>query len=316
MAYTPIDPLGLRHGLAGNSSLYETLWDNHIQIYESGGPGIADWFFSETISDGITNTLIFTWRVRGNLDQQVVRTRVYAESTGGTTTVYVSSGGVTASQSVTVAGWYTLNVTPPVTGVAVFEMRVTIPVAAVFTLTRIQSRLVEDSPAAGQRPSRYTRADSADIFAADEPVTSERMGRLLAGPVRIAQSHPRCVASHIVRTNLSGGAKSTGKWQGYNSTSWQTVGFLTIPRVSMRARRYVLDAFTMETTTDGSSADIVIGGIEWSLRNLGGTSGKWHSIEIELAPGPHEIRVAALPGASNYIRIPTFQAWRGKAVYP
>lgn len=316
MAYTPIDPLGLEHGLAANATVYQTLWGNHNEMYENDGSyPILDRTFNETISAGLTDSKLFTWRVRGNLDLNVIRTRVYAESTAGTTTVYVKCGGVSSSASVTAAGWYEINVTPPVSGVATLEMSVTTPGGVTFTLSRWQCRLVGSSP--GTRlASGGARLDSVGMYAANEPINSEHVGRMLAFPVYTARSHMRCVSSHVSRLALTGGAKAIPRWQGYDSTSWETIGFLTIPRVSTRARPYVLDAFTMETTTDGSSVDIVIGGVEWRLRNLGGTSGTWHTTELELGPGPHEVRVSGLPGSSNYVRVASFQAWRGRVTYP
>lgn len=316
MAYTPLDPLTLRPGLAGNASAYGTIWENHNELYAADSVPVADWAFAETIADGVTALPIFRWRARGNADLWTVRTRVYAESTSGTTTVIVSCGGVSTSAAVTTAGWYTLDVVPPVSGVASLELAVTIPGGATYTMTRVQCALVGAAPTAGTLPSRFARRDTSDVYGANEPVNSEHVGRLLAGPVCVARSHPRCVASHVVRLALSGGAKTIRNWQGYNSTSWDTVGHLRIPRVSERARPYVLDAYTLETTADGSEVDIVIGGVEWRLRNLGGATGTWHTATIDLPRGPHDVRVVARSGASNYVRVATFQAWRAREVYP
>lgn len=316
MAYAPQDPLALRPGLAANASAYQTIWDNHNEVFLGNDRAVAEWAFAETIADGVTALPIFRWRVRGNADLWTVRTRVYAESTAGTTTLIVSCGGVSTTASVTAAGWHTLDIVPPVSGVASFELAVTIPGGATFTLTRVQCRLVAAAPGSGQLASRFTRLDTSDTYAGNEPVNTEHVGRLLAGPVRVAQTHPRCVATHVVRLALSGGAKALRNWQGYNSTSWDTIGVLRIPRVSESARPYVLDAYTMETTADASEIDIVIGGVEWQLRNLGGTTGAWHTTTLSLAPGPHDVRVVARPGASNYVRVATFQAWRARAVYP
>lgn len=313
MPYSPVDPLGLIQGLTPTADPFADLWAEHNDIYAEDAP-IIDHVFFETVPDGATNSKLFTWRVRGNYDLHPIVVRIYAEATGGTATLIATCGGVTDTASVTVAAWHTLTLTPTVSGVAVVEIAYTAPAACDLAITRFQCRIDSDAPGI-RLASGFVRRDSGDTHAVDEPIASEHMTRLLGGPIHVARNFPRCVGSHVVRRTLAGGAKSVGNWQGYNSTAWESVGLLEIPRVSTRPRPYVIDVFTSETTEGASQAEITIGGIDWVITDLGGTSGKWHTRTINLSPGPHTVRASVLPGASNYARICTFQAWRARESY-
>lgn len=316
MAYDPVDPLDLRNGLLGTATPYSGLWTAHNEVYAADAPSIVEFPFFESLPDNVTAQRVFVFRIRGNYDAHPITVRVYAESTAGTSTIIATIAGVSDSESITAAGWYTMSITPVVTGIVACEIAITVPIGATLSLTRVQAYTVPPTPAAGVRPSRFTRGDSAIIYTADEPVASEHVTRLLGGPVRLAQTAPRCVAHHVVRTTLAGGAKSIGNWQAYDTSAWTLCGMMRIPRVSTRVRPYVLDVFTTGTDAAAGRAEITIGGIPWRLDELGGSAGMWHELELELGAGPHDVRVSALPNASSYVRVPTFQAWRGRRSYP
>lgn len=315
MAYVPIDPTALKLGLLGTSTTYQTIIGNHAECYENSEPPIFDIRFAESVPSNITDTLWLTWRLRGNQDLLPVKLAVYAESVDDTSVLTFRVGGESATANITAAGTYTLTVTPAVAGPVVCSLSVTVPALATLSIAQVQSRLSASSgPAAGLLPSGYTRVDSVGVYAANEPVSSEHVSRWLAGPVAVARSRPAAVATHIVRVVAPATAKSYRNWHAYNSTEYTLVGRLVIPRVSQRVRRYVLDAYTLESV-GGGKAEVTIGGIEWSLPDLGGAAGKWHELELDLPPGPHDVRVAIQAGTGNAARMTTFQAWRARRLY-
>lgn len=315
MAYTPVDPTTLNHGLLGNDTAYSTLAGNHNEVYENDDCPVVDFIFAESLPANQTDLRVFTWRVRGNRDLRTIRTRIYAVSTTADSTVTVTVGGVSSSQTVSsVAGWFEYNITPAVGGMTTAMVSITTGATSVLTITRVTCRFVAGSP--GTRlASGFTRLDSVGLYAANEPVASEYVSRFLAGPVYVARERPRCVMSHVVRTNLAGGSKSVGNWQAYNTTSWELVGFGRVPECATRTRPYVVDLFTLETTSGASQAQVVIGGFQTSLTDLGGSTGKWHTFGVDLSPGPHDFRVSLYSGTGNYVRVAACQVWRTQEVW-
>lgn len=309
MAYVPIDPADLYGGLLGTATAYQTLAGNHNEQYENSGTPLWDVLFAESLPDSVTDQRTWTWMLRGNRDLLTVRVRVYAESTSGTSDLILRVGGTSATTSVTSADWYTLNVTPVVAGPVVCSLSITVPGGATLTVTRMQCRLVAATPAAGTLASGYTRIDSTDIYAANGPIASEHVSRFLHGPIYIARDRPLCPALHLVRADAPTVGKTFRNWHNYNTANADVVGRLRLPRCSSRARRFVVDAFTIESGS-GGTAELTIGGIELAMSAMGGTSGTWHSWELDLPPGPHDIRAAVTPGVGNAARIATMQVWR------
>lgn len=312
MAYTPVDPTTIRHGLLGTSTVYSTLAQDHNEVYENDGAPVVDFIFFESLPANETDLRVFAWRVRGNRDLLPIRTRVYADSAVADSTITVTIGGVSASQTITAAaGWYEFNVTPSVGDVTTAMLSITTGATSVLTISRVTCRVAPSTPGA-RLASGFVRVDSVNFYAANEPVASEHVGRMLAGPVYVARERPRCVLSHVVRTRLAGGAKSIGNWQAYNSTSWELIGNGRVPKCASRSRPYVVDLFTMETTAGASQAQVVIGGFQTSLTDLGGPTGRWHTFEVDLSPGPHDFRVSLYSGTGNYARVAACQVWRTK----
>jgi len=316
MAYVPIDPTtDLYAGIRGTATAYQTLWGNHNEIYENSSTPIFDLLFAESLPDSLTDVVVFTWRMRRNRDLMPVRLRVYAESSPTSSTLTFRVGG--ASTTATVAGaaaWYELNVTPALAGPVVCSLSVTTPASETLTLTRLQCRLVSSSPAAGLLASGYSRLGSADMYATSAAVASEHVTRLLAGPVCVARDRPAAVAYHIVRAHAPTTGKALRNWHSYNTTNAELVGRLRVPRCSTRSRRYIVDAYTIESS-GGGSAVITIGGVDLEIPSMGGTSGAWSTWELDLPVGPHDVRAAVLPGASNAARIATLQVWRARGDY-
>lgn len=307
MAYTPIDPLGLTPSLAGNSSLYQSLVTNHDEVYQAHEPPIMEpLFVGDSVAAGLTDQLYYVWRVRRNLDKRTVRIRVYASASGGTGTITARFGGVSGTASVTVAAWYTIDLTPVVAGVAQASLSMTTPGGVSMSIYQIQCRTVGAAPAAGLLASGFRRGYSG-MYGASEPVASEHVSRLMAGPMYIARDLPACVAMHVSRYSTSG-SKSFGFWQGSSSTAWDVVGRSRLPLVDTVPREYVIDAYAVESGS-GGKAQITIGTETMTMQNIG-TVGGWYQSVMSLGLGPHEIRASTLPGAGNTVRICTMQVWR------
>lgn len=311
MSYTPQTLTDLRPGLLANASGYSGLVANHNEVYEQTAPAIVDTPFGISGAAGVTDETIARWRIQGNQDLQTVRVRVRAVAAGGTATVTADVGGTSSSASVTVDAWYTIDITPPLGGLVGCSLRFTTPGGVTLSITRLQCYLVPSAPSAGRLTSGFVRKDSATLYAANEPVASEHVSRLLAGPIYIARERPVCQAMHLVRTNTTG-TKSFANWQGYNSTAYQFIGRMRLS--CARARRYVVDIYTLESGS-GGQASITIGAAEVAITSMGGTTGTWTTVSLDLPEGVHEIRAAVLAGASNAARIAAIQVWRCKESY-
>lgn len=319
MAYTPVDPLTLTPGLLGTATVYQTIAENHNELWTRTDVGVFETLFTTSISAGLTDSQILAWRVRGNRDLQPIVVRVYASSSPTSSTVTVRIGGSWGTATVTgAAAWYTITVTPAVSGPTACAMLVTTPGGETLTITRVQCYVnAANTNPAGTLSSGFTRVDSATFYATSEPVCSEHAARLLGGPVYIARDRPRCVASHLSRTHTQGGSKSIAYWEAVNTTTAELVGKLYLPLVSRQPRRYIFDAFTLESASGGTASIVVDGAEVLAIGNMGGTAGTWSSAEVELPAGAHIIKVSITPGttSANIARVATLQVWRALGSY-
>jgi hypothetical protein len=309
MAYVPIDRAALVNGLAGSSSLYPDIVANHDECYEAHEPPIIDQpLGGAAVAAGVTDSLYYVWRVRGNRDLRTVRIRIRAEAAGGSGTITARLGGATGTATVTGAeAWYTIDLVP-LTGVLVAaSLSMTTPGGVTMNLHRLQCRTVGQAPAAGQLKSLF-RKGYPGMYAADAPIASEHVSRLIDGPVRVALDLPACVSVHLSRITTSGG-KRFGDWQGSLSTAWEVVGRSRLPRADEVARDYVIDVHTVESGS-GGQAQITIGAASFTIPSMGGTAGGWSQDVKNLGPGPHEIRASVAAGGGNTARITTMQIWR------
>lgn len=312
MAYSPADPALIVPRLAGNSTQYTTyIHSNGTEAYALYRPPIIEHDRTISVAASATSQRVFAWMVRRNRDLLQVRVRVYATGTGGTSTLTALVGGASGTASASGAGaWYTIDVTPPMSGPIACELQATTPGGVTVDIERIQVYLVVAAPGAGRLASGFVRSVAGVWSGGSEPVSTEFIGRLLAQPTRIARDRPACVAMHLSELSSSGGAKDVGNWHSSSTTNWETVGRLRVPRCDERGRTYWVDAYTLESTS-GGQAMISIGTTTISIANMGGTVGQWTSQRITLGVGPHDIRASIKPGGANSARIAALQVWRG-----
>lgn len=310
----PYDPSLITPGIDGTDAAWRAAFTNGRDLYLETTPPIVELTTEVAIGDGESNTRIWTWMLRGNRDRLTVRFRARAIATGGTATLHGVVGGTSTSASVSGAlATYQLDVVPPRRGPIVCELRVTTPALVTLDIEAVQVYLVGANASTPPVESRFVRVESW-VDDTDEPIASGTVSELLANPIRVARERPACVSQHVVRANLTGGAKALHNWHVVGTTTLEPAGRLRLPRCSERARDYVLDAFTLESTS-GARAVIAIGGATWELSSFGGSAGRWHTGVVRLPPGPHDVRCSILAGAGNTARVATFQAWRlGNAI--
>lgn len=310
MTYSPASPFQIVPRLGGDSTIFTSqIALNGNEAYAAYTPPMLE--HDRTISVGASATArrVFAWMVRGNKDLLTVRVRVFGTGTGGASTLTAIVGGTSGTAAPSGAGaWYTINIVPPRSGAVACELQVTTPGGVTFDVERIQVRLIGASPAAGKLKSGVIGTVAATV-GASESVASELIERLLAQPILIARDRPAVVAAHLAELT-TGGAKDVGNWNSSNTTNWEPVGLLRVPRCDERGRSYYVDAYTLESVS-GAVGSIAIGNVVLDLPSFGGTVGAWTSKRITLGVGAHEIRASIKPGTGNNARIATLQVWRG-----
>lgn len=309
MAYSIVDPYQLVPRMTGDDADLVTLSLNGNEAYAAYSPPMVEHDRDVSIGAAATNQRVYPWMVRGNRDLLAVRARIYATSTGGTSTLSVNVGGTTVTASATAgSAWYNVDVTPSRGGPLACELQVTTPGGVTCVIEQILVYLVTVSPATGKLASLFI-GTVAGTVAANESIASEHIERYLAQPVRVARDRPAVVALHLAELTTSG-AKDVGNWNSSNLATWDPVGALRVPRCDERTRSYYVDAYTLESGS-GAIGSIAIGTAVLDLPSFGGTVGQWTSRRITLGVGPHEIRASIKPGTGNNARIACLQVWRG-----
>ena len=306
MTYTPIADGSFTPPLAGSTAYYTTLITNDAACWEEYTPG-----FLVAPSAALTAAAReFRWRVYGNMDGIRLFVGVRAYTSGGPFNVTVATPGVDSDVfAVTDNGgspaWYqtTLDAAGPLQEVIVSSPSV----GGTLSYSALQSRpLTGGAPVAGTLYGSGFRLIGGIWDNSGYPIPSEIVSRLRTNPMRIARDRPVCVAAHVSDTVKAVTAKSPDVWGAYNSTAWSRVGRLTLPRCADRARLYRVDAYANETTPGTGEFSVKIGGANeerWS--GVG-----WHSWQVLLGPGPHEVWPSVLPGTGNGAAIRTLTIWR------
>ena len=301
MTYDPQSEDAFRTGLLtarGDGSTWPTLLDNDALTYELYTPGLE----ANVRSHFSAVARTYRFRMRGNRDDCQLQIDVRAAAVSGPHDVDLATGA-TSTVNVTTDDWYgdALNATGPVQNVVVAVPAI---MGGSLQVQAIRCRILAVVPDAGTLyPSGY-RKNGARWKAADAPIATGQLSRLLANATRVAIERPYCVAIHLADCEEAITGKSGIIWGAADSTQWSMVGRMKVPRVDNSTRLYTVDAYTVESASGG----------EYRV-NIGGTEEAWtgtgyHSWQVRLGPGPHDVRASVLPGASNEASIRTLQVWR------
>ncbi len=289
MAYDVIKYGTLAGGLRGNAPAWGRLVANHDALYEAYAPPITYGASSEAdplvVADTADASLSETyqpylrWIVPRDLDNVPVAVTVIARCTANQVGVKLVSGANEDSIGVASPTWivFTLTVTPdgspgpaPLYGREVrLEMAATTELATAADILTVSAHYAPTSVPSGVQPSGWARMASSPVTDADEPLTSERVARLINGPVYLAKDRPACVASMLQDT--ADANRGGGRWSTLSS-DWVTAGKVSIPPQPKGTPPMVYgvavytggDDTELNLTVPGTSAGLSFSGAGWS----------------------------------------------------
>lgn len=302
MTYDPMDAEAFQPGLLtarGDGSTWPTLIDNDAALYDLYTPGLEA---TPEQSDSALERL-YRFRVRGNLDDEQIQVKVRAEATSGPHDIDLSTG-ITTTVNVTGDAWYDadLDATGPIQ-----EVLVAVPAigAGSMRVQSIRARVLASAPLAGNLYASGFRLVGARWKAANAAISTGQLSRLVTNPIYVARNAPVCVAFHLSDCIKTITTKSSVLWGVEDSTQWQTVGSMKVPRVDNSLRPYTIDAYTVESGS-GAEYSVRFGGVEETWSGTG-----WHSWTVSrMGQGPNELQASILAGAGNEASIRTLQVWR------
>lgn len=293
-------------GFDAAANAYATIAENHGLLYEMHVPSIFE-SSREMVSTSSALDPVARFRVRGNVDRHPIVVRFRADVVGVPKTVRLIVGDVVGSPvAISSSGTYEVTATPSEGGVQDCVIAAVVPGANPLTLSRLRAYLVPSS--SGRQRSGWVPDDQ--LADGDLPIAVEHIERWRNGPVQIAGDRPSCLMSHVTRITPSGASipgKYWSEWMVTDRTYTSIVGRALVPRADTRPRRYVIDAWVNRFAGSADvTAELQIGGWSWVVPAINA----WASVEVELPPGPHDVRAALLPGASTSAKFETVQIWR------
>lgn len=301
-------------GMAANADAWDTLVRNHDTLYKAYQPSIVDNYMVAGEASGGGEVPLAYFRVRGNEDLLDIRARLLA--TGGTSATVPSmkldaaTSAVTASVNINSASaaWYTVDVTPTASGVEDCVLHGTPGTSDSLAMSHFQIYLVGVAPGAPDLSSGFIRTEGASsiLATANAPVTTERVERLLHGPIKLAVERPLCVFSAFF--NRQDAQSKTTSWSAANSTTPVRVGMGWLPPCGNGEREFILDGYLYQTGS-GGTIQVSIGNQSLDLTADGWTA---HTGVMLDASVGHDIVVTIESGGSNTASLLSLQVWRAE----
>ena len=216
--YVPISPAAIIPGIAGTDAAWAGLITNTIRLYSDGtdlgySPVIAAGSLvaiDETVLEvtGTTPVEVCRITVPVNSDNQKLRCYVQGNVDSGDTGRWtLAYGGATAVGSTTSTVKAAVDVTVTPTGSGQREAVLSVAGAAGSDVVRTYSALfyLHTDAAAATTPMPSGVIETvATLYTSNEPVTTERVMRLLNTATMVAKDRPACVFSMIEHVGFAG----------------------------------------------------------------------------------------------------------------
>ena len=318
MAYSPQTLANLVPPIATTASGYTTLWDNHDELYAAYTGMVAHHMPKEAVWSSTSKTSV--WRFRswagfdwlpwsGSSQGLRLRLKVLATGTGSGGTVHLTSP--TTSGSVAISGAravYTIDVDPDDEHQ---EWTIDLEAAGAGSDITVHAWSAQWLPVRGnaQFPSGYRQGWSG-WKAANAPVHTEGIGRLITGPAAIANDRPCCVFQHFAKIGETLSSKTKGGleevWGREDQDFLDTAGRGLLPRCDVRPRKYRV-LWYLQASASGTGS-ITIGGQVIDVA----TANAWGSAQVELTQGDHSILAQVNPGTSEQAYFEAIQVFRSE----
>lgn len=296
MVYAPI--AGFAGAVAGTDSRWQSLITNHGEIQDTLAPPIVDMprIITSTSTSYQTRLRFY---VRRNAAGHTVRFVVRAAATTGTGTIRANVGANNATATITGAVTnYTIDVVGDDDAECTIEMKVTSGGDSI-TMYALQAYIVTDGT-----ETEWTSVGARWYSATDNAVPQRVIDDMLNGPPLLLQDRmvPLCYHVSDIEQAISG--KTFEVWGTENVTTQTPVGRLWIGQNDSAIRTCRIDAYA--TATGSATFRLRVGSqlISW-------TSTGWHSVTMDIGPGPLDVWAWVTPTGSTNAAIRTLQIWRG-----
>lgn len=282
MAYNKQD---IEHFAYGAQPHYFDMWqdlnENQNELYENINQPVLFSVLDMATSNADTSFHTYLrWKLEKNTDNEDVLVFIRAKRTGGTGTLvfkaHVGSENAASSLTSAVGTAYqdiTITLTPTGTDTS-RDMYLEVKTSDTGTKAIIDSISVYTVPAAppvGTTTCGFSNVPAA-VYGSDEPISTERLSRLMDGPIQITKDRPACVYSFL--DNLH-----TPRSFGTSSTTFESVLTIHAPLPDNTTRDYTLHVYiTSDNISSGQpQVRIVVNG-----KQIGSdaVAAGWHSFEI------------------------------------
>jgi hypothetical protein len=311
MAYVPLDPAALVPGILGTTEYYQDIADNADEVYQDYAPTIAEGLLDVQVTSGSFVTVAH-WVMPYNVDDSDIITRFRWRVSGGATAEAQVTIGATTTAATSTTSATTTNGNRTATPVyaahpteCYLEVRISSGSGTVFVDGLLCYR-VPGAPAAGALTSGYARTDG-QWYATDEPISSERVARLINAPRLIARDRGACLVCAMDDSQAAG---TRAKWSTTASTWTQVARFVLLPYDTV-TRDYRVSVRLRSTSTPNPSALVGIGAQQVQLD---GTTDGWYHGTLTLPPAMLMGTVSIkLDGSGGYAILDTLQILRERA---
>ena len=274
-----------------------------------------------------TSTSAFTFcrfKMYRNLDNQPVKVRVHVKAETQNATVLVLIGSVTTSQSVTAGseGFFDITVTPSGTdSTRDCYIKGVVTSGGTLHLNSFSAWIEPSAVPTGVSSSGYihTAANSGHLVADERAISTERLSRLRANPVKLAKDRPQCLLSYV-----NSAYRRTAEWLT-TKTTLTTVAKAWLPVVDEGLRAYRYYAYVESSAGTTATSRLLVGGLPVSDANFSGDG--WHTVTFEekgkpiiglpsVQPGgdfryvPVDFQMASDGGGVGDVQLTTLQIFR------
>ena len=246
------------------NGLWSNLNANHNELYENVSQPVLFSILDMATSDADTSFHTYLkWMLEKNTDNQNVLVYIRAKRTGGTGTVVFKAhvGSINNATSLTSAvgtSYQDITITLAPSGTDTSrEMYLEVKTSDTGTKAIIDSisvYTVPSAPAVGTTTCGFSNMPTG-AYAANEAISTERLSRIIEGPVQVTKDRPSCVYSFLDNLHTPRSFYTT-------STTFESVLNVQVPFPDKIPRDYILYAYlTSNNTSSGvPHARIVVNG--------------------------------------------------------
>lgn len=320
MAYVPQHAATLVPGIAGNDSAWQKLVDNLNALYATASTGgyapliaagcmVADDGTIPSVT-GTGSDPICAITVPKNADNQPLQLIVNGDVDSGDAarwTLTYDGGSSVASSSATGDNSYVTTTATPTGSGHPRTATVAVAGASAGDVVRTRSvlfRLLPTVAATGTEASGFVNPDATGMYQTGQPVTTERVARLLNGVAKLASDRPACIFTHVEYLGHTGARANMVA----SSDAWVLVAKVNLAMAHIEARTYRVSVFL---TVDTSGSPVPACNVNLAGQQVSATAAGWTHGTVTLGGGTPVMTVKLKRSSgSNNVYLKTIQVIR------